>query len=640
MKIATSRGVIDFTIPEKQPNSSGEVYLICPICTSTRKPEHQKEEKFAVNVRKDPMKWRCNHCGEGGSILTDEYMKRAKIKPLIKNYDYLSIDDNLTRWFWEKRKLSIATLRHFDITKSMEPMKQQRVGKDKEHTRGTYVTRKCINFKYKLNKILINIKFRDPVKNFKMIPGATLIPFNIDAILDHSVTEAVITEGELDAMAYHESSIENVISVPNGATVTEKEREIYERTGKLEVISNINLEYLDPVIDDLKHIKMFYIAADDDAAGIKLREELARRLGYERCKYIRFGDYKDEDGNPINDPNELLIKRTKATLAGTLETAYTFPIADVTTADEYLDIIVKNYREGKSKGVPTGYVSLDPFFNWVRGWPVVFNGWPNMGKTSMVLNLMAIASVKYKWKWGIYCPENYPVENVIELIAMILIGKTLDIGYSKRISEEEVVEVVKAFIKKYFFFVDNEDGFTPAEMRAIKKRMVQQHGIVGFLTDPWSALNHDVTKHGGIDEYLQNELNHEVRLTTKYNLINIICHHPRTPKGKIEAGIPPTVYELTGGKQWWMKMYAALCIHQESFDDWQNNMVGLHIQKIKVKQIAGETTSLTNYPILQYDKLSRRFYELDDPDSDSKKYNKFPFHSYLDADQSSLFEGF
>jgi twinkle protein len=397
------------------------------------------------------------------------------------------------------------------------------------------------------------------------------------------------------------------------------------------------MDYLDLIIDDLKHIEMFYLATDDDAAGIKLREELARRLGYERCKYIKFGDYNDKDGNPINDPNQLLIERGKAVLAGTKNYAHTFPIADVTSATEYLDNMLRNYRDGKSRGIPTGYASLDPFFNWVRGWPVVFNGFPNMGKTSLILNLIAISAVKYGWKWGIYCPENYPVENVVEIFAQILIGKPLEAGYSKRITESELIEVTKNFIDKHLYFVDHEDGFSPEKLREIKKRMVQQHGIVGFLTDPWSSLNHNVTKTGGIDEYLQNELNHEVRLTTKYNLINIICHHPKTPD-KIDK--PPTVWQLTGGKQWWMKMYAALCIHQEAYDDWKNNLVGLHVQKIKVKQIAGETTSSSNYPVLRYDKLSRRFYESNGVKEGTLKYDRFPFVAYLDSDQQSLFDGF
>ena len=637
-KITSSKGVFEINYDSRNANSKGEVYIICPICTPGRKPEHQNDKKLAVNISKDPTPWRCNHCGEAGYILTKEYIERAKIKPLTVNYNYLKINDQLAAWFWEKRCIGIETLNHFDITMSEEPILQQRVKPGQESLKGTWVTKKCINYKYKENNILVNIKFRDNIKNFKLISGATLIFYNLDSIKDSK--EAVIVEGENDCLAYHESGIKNVISVPNGATITEKERDIYKKTGNFQIISSINMEYLDLSIDDLAHIEMFYIATDDDPPGIKLREELARRLGYERCKYIKFGEYKDDKDQPINDPNELLIKRGKATLAGTLNTARVFPIADVTFADEYVDKILKNYDEGKTKGISTLYKSLDPHFTWVKGWLYVINGFPNMGKTSFMLNLMTIASVMYQWKWGIYCPENYPVENVIEIISMILIGKTTDPDYDNRMQKSELEDVVRTFIKNHFYFVDNEDGFTPEKLREIKKRLIKQHGIVGFLTDPWTSLNHDVQAYGGIDQYLEKELNHEIRLTTKYNLINLICHHPKTPKSKQDVIAPPSVFELTGGKFWWIKVYSATCIHQEDFADWKNNLVGFHVQKVKDKQKAGETTSPNNYPILRYDKLSRRFYEAENPDSESPKYKRFPFDTYLSGEQKTLFEGF
>jgi twinkle protein len=636
-KITSSKGIFEIEIPNTPPNSEGEVYMVCPVCVDSRRESHQKEKKMSVNVRKKPTPWRCHHCGEGGYLLTDDHNSNAKIKPLTQNYNFSKISDPLAKWFWEKRKISITTLNHFEISLSEESLRQNRVPEDQDHLRGEYVTRKCINFKYFWKNNLINIKFRDQYKNFKLISGASKIPYNLDSIKNSKV--AVITEGEPDTLAYHEAGVPYTISVPNGATITEKERKIYEETGKLEILSNINLDYLDPVIDDLDHIEIFYIATDDDAPGIKLREELARRLGYERCKYIKFGLFTNKEGKPINDPNEMLVEHGKEALASTLDSAISFPIANVTTADQYLDLILNNYKNEKAHGLSTGYKSLDPYFNWMRGWPYVFNGFPNMGKTSFALNLAAISAVMYGWKWGIYCPENYPVEDVIEILCMILIGKTIEYGFDKRISENEIENVVKEFIYDHFFFVDNEDGFTPKDLRAIKKQLIKQKGIVGFLTDPWTSLIHEVAKHGGEDQYLNFELNNEVRLTTKYNLVNIICHHPVTPKDKGKLKVP-TVWQLTGGKFWWIKMYSAISVHQEDFDEWNNNMVGIHIQKNKNKQRAGETTNESLYPIFRYDKLSRRFYEPVDPDAKPKKFNMFPFDTYLDAKQKSLFEGF
>lgn len=635
-RIATSKGIMNINIDSSKANANGEVYVVCPICTPDRKPEHQKEKKLAVNVMKYPNPWRCNHCGEGGYILTDEYIKRLKIKPLMLKDKSIGITDNVAKWFWDKRRISLQTLKDFRVSVSEENIYQQR-NKD-PRKKGKYLTRHAINFKYFKDDVLINIKFRDANKNFKAISGASLIFYNIDSIKD--CDEAIITEGEIDAMSYHEVGIKNVISVPNGVTITKEELEIFKSTGKLTIKSSLNLEYLDNCIDDLKHIKKFIIATDDDPAGIKLREELARRLGYEKCVFIKYGEYKDEYGNPIKDANELLVKRGKEVLAETIKTARSFPIDTVTLSDMYLDELLKNYRIGRIKGISTGYKSLDPYFNWVFGWPYVINGFPNMGKTTFVLNLAVIASVLYDWKWGIYSPENYPVSNIIEMIAMILYGKPIEEGYSKRISEDQLIEAAEGFIKKHFFFVDNENGFTPEELRIVKKRLIKQHGIVGFITDPWSSLNQEMKGFGSIDDYLLNELNNEVRLTTKYNIINIICHHPKTPKSKIDITEPPSAFELTGGKYWWIKMYGIGAIHQEVYDDWRNNMVGFHVQKMKDKHKGGETTGRNNYPIFRYDKLSRRFYEKNILSKDDARYNIFPFKNFNEREEQKIFEGF
>ncbi len=96
-------------------------------------------------------------------------------------------------------------------------------------------------------------------------------------------------------------------------------------------------------IDKFEHLKTIYLATDDDATGIKLRMELARRLGKERCKFIRFSDYKDDEGQPINDPNQLLMVKGGKVLADTIDKAYGFPIENVSVATDYMDEIMYDY---------------------------------------------------------------------------------------------------------------------------------------------------------------------------------------------------------------------------------------------------------------------------------------------------------
>ena len=53
----------------------------------------------------------------------------------------------------------------------------------------------CICFPYLEDGVMKNMKFRDAAKHFKMVKGAELIPWNIDAIKGKE--KCYITEGEL-----------------------------------------------------------------------------------------------------------------------------------------------------------------------------------------------------------------------------------------------------------------------------------------------------------------------------------------------------------------------------------------------------------------------------------------------------------
>ena len=142
-------------------------------------------------------------------------------------------------------------------------------------------TENTIKFNYTIGNELINIKYRDGRKNFKLYKGAEKVFYNINSIVGYN--NCVITEGEMDVLAFHEAGVKNVISVPNGATIT-----------------NNNLDYLDNCIDYFEDKEKIILAVDSDAAGQTLQQELIRRLGAEVCFIADLEDCKDA--------NEYLLK--------------------------------------------------------------------------------------------------------------------------------------------------------------------------------------------------------------------------------------------------------------------------------------------------------------------------------------------
>src|SRR5690606_4129586 len=96
-----------------------------------------------------------------------------------------------------------------------------KIGEIKEWMPQTGKEMNCIVFPYFKGGELVNTKFRDAKKNFKLHSGAELIWWNYDALTRFE--EVIIVEGEMDALSVIQAGFDNVISVPNGASTGKME---------------------------------------------------------------------------------------------------------------------------------------------------------------------------------------------------------------------------------------------------------------------------------------------------------------------------------------------------------------------------------------------------------------------------------
>ena len=253
--------------------SHGENYMTCPVCSETRKKKRDK--CFVWNADKGV--GHCCHCDATFSSRTQLTSRQSKdyAVPVWKNKTGLT----------DGGMISQATLREMRIYSDKEWMPQY--GRDT----------KVICFPYFVGDRLVNIKYRGPQKSFRMVKGAELIFYNFDCIA--ASKELIVCEGEMDALSFIEAGYKNVVSVPNGAGATD-------------------LTYFDNYVDNLGHIERFYIAADFDEAGLKLRNELVRRLGSEKCLIVTYKGRKDA--------NELLIAEGGLAVREVIEGAQEIPI--------------------------------------------------------------------------------------------------------------------------------------------------------------------------------------------------------------------------------------------------------------------------------------------------------------------------
>ena len=195
----------------------------------------------------------------------------------------------------------------------------------------------------------------------------------------------------------------------------------------------------------------------------------------------------------------------------------------------------------------------------------------------------------------------------------------MDLGTYRRFIENH--------IDKYIYFTENEKGFSPEQLREKKAELVKRYGINGFFVDPWLALNHTMRpKFGSIDEYINYELNYEIRLAQSLKIINVFAHHPSTPiKTKDKEYEAPSPFEPVGGQIWYNKIYGMICIHRHSNEEFKNTMTEFHIQKQKEEKLAGIRTHKDSPILLRFDRRTNRLYEKTNPDDEYDIYESCPF---------------
>ena len=255
----------------------------CPLCSSTRQPKNQKAQCASYDW--DRGLGTCHNCDTSFQLHTYQRKgasERVYIRP-TEPANFNEVSTNVETWFGT-RGISKQTLKDLQVTEGPEWMPQ------------TSKQENTIQFNYFMGDQLINVKYRDGRKNFKLYKGAEKVFYNINSIVGYD--ECVIVEGEMDVLALHEAGIKNVISVPNGAT-----------------LNSNNLDYLDNCIDYFEDKTKIILAVDADEPGQALKQEFIRRLGAEACYTVDFAGCKDA--------NDYLIEHSADMLRSAIPVSYT-----------------------------------------------------------------------------------------------------------------------------------------------------------------------------------------------------------------------------------------------------------------------------------------------------------------------------
>lgn len=516
--------------------------------------------------------WKCHKlsCEWTGAIIDDRpvfqhMQKKDYVLPPFPNTT--DLPENVVKWF-QGRAISQETIIKMKITAGKAWMPQH--GKE-VHT---------IQFNYWRGETLINTKFRTSTKDFMLVKDAELILYNLDSLKGSDW--AILTEGEMDALSYIEAGFVPVVSVPNGA--------------------NKNLVYLDNCYEDIKHIEKWYIAVDTDSAGQILKDELFRRFGLDVCYEVVYPD-------GFKDANDTLKAFGTEALKQSISNAKLPPLQDVVYVHDVMDRMLYQFKHGKDKGTTTFFSSIDPHFTWKRGEITLMGGIPNHGKTTILLQLMLIKSVKEGVKWAVFSPENSPADEFYDPLIEAYVGKGVDPTYpTTQMTEAQYIEAME-FIGNHFFYVFPEnDAPTPDYINGKFKELILRHGVDGCLIDPFNQLDkYQNATSLRDDQYLSIFLTQEKRFAQKHNVYKLIIAHPKTLKKNSDGMYdPPEAYDLHGGSMWFNKMDNILCWHRPFINDKYKSTEGVFIsQKIKKQKLVG----IPGEANLNFDRKTSRFTE-------------------------------
>ena len=517
----------------------GATQGICPLCSSDRQPKNSKKQCASYDWERGL--GTCHNCNTTFQLHTYQRKgasERVYVRPVgVAGKHPKPIGTKVEKWF-ETRGISKQTLKDLRVCEGQEFMPQ--TGKNEN----------AIQFNYFMGDQLINIKYRDGRKNFKLYKGAEKVFYNIDSIIGYDT--CVIVEGEMDVLALHEAGIKNAISVPNGAT-----------------LNNNNLDYLDNCIDYFDDKEKIILAVDQDEPGNVLKQELVRRLGAEVCYLADLRDCKDS--------NEYLLKHGADKLRNVINKAKPVPLENVSTLFDIEDDLKDFVKNGFKPGYQIGLKNFDKIFSTYTGQFITVTGIPSSGKSDFVDQMVVGYNNNYSWKTAFASPENQPTYlHAHKLMRKVWQDMPMpgDIGSNKW-------KQVATHINDNFYFIDM-DRYTLESVLRKGAELVKRKGIKCLVIDPFNKIRDVNASTDDVNRYTMEYLTKIETFAKKYDVLVFIVAHPtkmyKGQDGKMEE---PNMYNIKGGGEWYDASYHGLLVHR----DYDKKNTKVKVLKVKFQNL-------------------------------------------------------
>ena len=541
----------------------GQHKTTCPQCSPNRK--NSRDPCLSVNIDTQGARWRCHHCQWEGNVWKESLQrpptirKTAPKKPAqIPNTK--SLKGTWGEIFFDERGIGMDVAQRYGVG-----IASHYVGGKRQD---------CIAFVYKDEQgVPCNIKFRSADKNYAQLPDCERVPYLADCLNDEGEA-LLICEGEMDALTWKicDGITENVISVPDGA-------------------SDRKMEWLSTF--DIEKYKKIYLALDSDEAGIQCREEIARRVGRERCFIIV---YPDE----FKDANEVWM-HSKDALKQCYESAEPYPIKSLYTANAFMEEGLQLFRGGLRTGLTTGIEGMDEIFKVRPSEVTIVSGVPNCGKSEFIDAIAVNMAKEHDYKFAMCSFEN-PVSDHLNKLSEKYVGKPARKDtWVKQMEEEELLDAYD-WIAQHFFFVRAEDE-SPTIDWCIQALIssVLRYGVNAVILDPYNEFDHQRPSGMTETEYVSQMMSKLKRFAQTYSVHIFFVAHPAKMRRSHDGTFPMVEpYDIAGSANFANKADVILIVERDFTKG--SKEVRIHTKKMRFKQ-SGQIGSVE----LEYDYISGRY---------------------------------
>lgn len=542
----------------------------CPKCAGG----NEKERNFYVAIDADGKgaAWHCfraNNCGfSGGGRLGDAPAIPQRAPKHYRRPDppeRIERPSRLVEYF-QGFGISEATLGAFGIYRAERRMpvldadgKQDPDRRDK---------RPVIAYPYRDQGALTNVKYKALYpggrKRFTQEAGCEPTLYNIDRFTDAAF--GIIVEGEDDVLACFEAGYPQVTTLPDGSPTK---------------IS----EHYDPATDDddryrplrgdprLERLERIYLAGDMDEAGKRHHEEIARRVGKERCWLVRWP-------RDCKDAKETLKARGPDAVRFAIDHAEPYPLEGIhfVTDEEMANL----YAGLESRRYTTGYYAIDEHISLSEeGLFLVTTGIPGHGKSSFLLawaTLLALHNEQQMQTDPLLRPfhtviigAEVKVRRMVADLVSQHSSKPFFPGQSARVGMDEMLTDHVPWVRKHFSFVEWPDRTTQPPISWVLERFrenIRRTGAKLGIIDPWQEFD---------DEMPDREQNHsrwvgKVLQRVIGTGLDLACNlalvaHPMKLRRDRDGKFPvPGGYDIGDSQNFYSRPDIGLTIHRQDFD--------------------------------------------------------------------------